>query len=217
MNQTDNRWISSLRQSLRRRDPEIQPTLPSINNHLHSTQQNSHQPINVGFSIPNEKRSRTGKISANIRKSRSVDRMRARKVCHIFIVLPIGILFSNRFQIKNKEQPKKSSSEEGDDDPEGFSLEENSTSQNSPKTSPHCRKSKTFNSNGYESHLIDSLEKDILQRDPSIQWSDVAGLNDAKAILQEAVVLPVIMPEFFKGIRRPWKVRSIKFKRCFGE
>lgn len=36
---------------------------------------------------------------------------------------------------------------------------------------------------------------------------DVAGLNDAKAILQEAVVLPVIMPEFFKGIRRPWKVK----------
>ncbi len=56
--------------------------------------------------------------------------------------------------------------------------------------------------------MIDSLEKDILQRDPSIQWNDVAGLNDAKAILQEAVVLPVIMPEFFKGIRRPWKVRK---------
>lgn len=61
--------------------------------------------------------------------------------------------------------------------------------------------------------MIDSLEKDILQRDPSIQWSDVAGLNDAKAILQEAVVLPVIMPEFFKGIRRPWKVRDTKW--CF--
>lgn len=53
---------------------------------------------------------------------------------------------------------------------------------------------------------MESLEKDILQRDPGIQWCDVAGLNDAKAILQEAVVLPVIMPEFFKGIRRPWKV-----------
>lgn len=110
------------------------------------------------------------------------------------------------FQIKSKEKAKKSSSEEGDDDPEN-SIEENSTSQNSPKTSPHLRKAKIFNSHGYENHLIDSLEKDILQRDPSIQWNDVAGLNDAKAILQEAVVLPVIMPEFFKGIRRPWKVR----------
>ena len=32
-----------------------------------------------------------------------------------------------------------------------------------------------------------------------------AGLHDAKALLQEAVVLPLIMPDFFKGIRRPWK------------
>lgn len=62
-----------------------------------------------------------------------------------------------------------------------------------------------FNPTGYEAHLVDNLEKEILQRDPSIQWADVAGLNEAKAILQEAVVLPVIMPEFFKGIRRPWK------------
>lgn len=119
--------------------------------------------------------------------------------------------------MKSKEKPKKSSSEEGDDDPEGFSVEENSTSQNSPKTSPHNRKTKIFSSNGYETHLIDSLEKDILQRDPSIQWNDVAGLNDAKAILQEAVVLPVIMPEFFKGIRRPWKVKILNIFFLFHE
>ena len=67
-------------------------------------------------------------------------------------------------------------------------------------------KKKVFSPIGYEPHLVDSLEKDILQKDPGIQWADVAGLNDAKAILQEAVVLPIILPEFFKGIRRPWKV-----------
>jgi len=63
-----------------------------------------------------------------------------------------------------------------------------------------------FNSSGYESHLVDTLEKDILQRHPNIQWNDVAGLTEAKSILQEAVVLPIIMPDFFRGIRRPWKV-----------
>lgn len=110
-------------------------------------------------------------------------------------------------QLKLKEKPKKSSSEEGDDDQEATSIEENSTSQNSPKyNSPLATKKKLFSPSGYEAHLVDSLEKDILQRDPGIQWCDVAGLNDAKAILQEAVVLPIIMPEFFKGIRRPWKV-----------
>lgn len=105
-----------------------------------------------------------------------------------------------------KEKPKKSSSEEADDDQEATSIEENSTSQNSPKYHSPLIKKKLFSPSGYESHLVGSLEKDILQRDPGIQWCDVAGLNYAKAILQEAVVLPVIMPEFFKGIRRPWKV-----------
>jgi len=37
------------------------------------------------------------------------------------------------------------------------------------------------------------------------RWDDVAGLTEAKRLLEEAVVLPVLMPEFFKGIRRPWK------------
>lgn len=53
--------------------------------------------------------------------------------------------------------------------------------------------------------LVDTIEKDILQKFPKIQWSNIAGLADAKSILQEAVVLPIIMPDFFKGIRRPWK------------
>lgn len=38
-----------------------------------------------------------------------------------------------------------------------------------------------------------------------VHWEKIAGLTEAKAILQEAMVLPMIMPEFFKGIRRPWK------------
>ena len=33
----------------------------------------------------------------------------------------------------------------------------------------------------------------------------IAGLTDAKRLLEEAVVLPILMPDFFQGIRRPWK------------
>lgn len=40
----------------------------------------------------------------------------------------------------------------------------------------------------------------ILHRD------DIADLEEAKKLLREAVVLPMWMPDFFKGIRRPWKV-----------
>ena len=32
-----------------------------------------------------------------------------------------------------------------------------------------------------------------------------AGLKEAKNLLQEAVVLPLIMPDYFRGIRRPLK------------
>lgn len=38
---------------------------------------------------------------------------------------------------------------------------------------------------------------------------DIADLVEAKKLLKEAVVLPMWMPEFFKGIRRPWKVKSL--------
>lgn len=38
---------------------------------------------------------------------------------------------------------------------------------------------------------------------------DIADLEEAKRLLQEAVVLPLVVPDFFKGIRRPWKVLFI--------
>ena len=38
---------------------------------------------------------------------------------------------------------------------------------------------------------------------------DIAGLKEAKRLLEEAVVLPLWMPDYFKGIRRPWKVTYI--------
>lgn len=53
--------------------------------------------------------------------------------------------------------------------------------------------------------LIDRLEREILDLAPNIRWSDIAGLDDAKGVLQEAVVLPIMCPGFFSGIRKPWK------------
>lgn len=122
-----------------------------------------------------------------MRKSRSSDRLRQRKLA-----------------TAKKGRQKKSSSEEAgaSDDQEVTSIEDNTPPM---RRSPRKQKPKVFNSSGYETHLVDTLEKDILQRHPNIYWHDVAGLNEAKAILQEAVVLPVIMPDFFRGIRRPWK------------
>ena len=38
-----------------------------------------------------------------------------------------------------------------------------------------------------------------------MKWDDVAGLENAKKALHEAVILPIQFPEIFVGARRPWK------------
>ena len=64
---------------------------------------------------------------------------------------------------------------------------------------------KKFEIYGPDAELVDMLERDILQKNPNIRWDDIADLAEAKRLLEEAVVLPMWMPDFFKGIRRPWK------------
>jgi katanin p60 ATPase-containing subunit A1 len=49
------------------------------------------------------------------------------------------------------------------------------------------------------------LERDVVDRNPQVSFNDIAELEDAKKTLQEAVLLPLYMPNYFKGIRRPWK------------
>nr|XP_034347948.1 katanin p60 ATPase-containing subunit A1 isoform X2 [Arvicanthis niloticus] len=69
-------------------------------------------------------------------------------------------------------------------------------------TEPEANK---FDSTGYDKDLVEALERDIISQNPNVRWYDIADLVEAKKLLQEAVVLPMWMPEFFKGIRRPWK------------
>jgi katanin p60 ATPase-containing subunit A1 len=62
-----------------------------------------------------------------------------------------------------------------------------------------------FEAEGYNKDLVEALERDIVQRNLDVKWADIAGCDEAKKLMKEAVVLPMIMPEFFKGIRRPWR------------
>ncbi|KAJ3190631.1 Katanin p60 ATPase-containing subunit A-like 1 [Irineochytrium annulatum] len=62
-----------------------------------------------------------------------------------------------------------------------------------------------FEGTGFDKDLVEMVKRDILNTSPNVKWSDIAGLREAKALLEEAIVLPLWMPDFFQGIRRPWK------------
>jgi katanin p60 ATPase-containing subunit A1 len=57
---------------------------------------------------------------------------------------------------------------------------------------------------GADRALVEQLERELVEC-PTIGFDDIADLETAKNLLQEAVLLPRLMPEFFQGIRRATK------------
>ncbi|CAL6068122.1 Vacuolar_protein sorting 4b [Hexamita inflata] len=55
------------------------------------------------------------------------------------------------------------------------------------------------------SQLNDAIKQCIVKTVPDITFKDVAGLDKAKQALQEAVILPRMMPQLFTGNREPWR------------
>jgi len=62
--------------------------------------------------------------------------------------------------------------------------------------------------NVQDKHFVDGVFRDVIQKDLGVSFDDIAALDVAKRLLNEAVILPLIMPEFFTGIREPWRVRK---------
>jgi vacuolar protein-sorting-associated protein 4 len=52
--------------------------------------------------------------------------------------------------------------------------------------------------------LRGALAGAILSETPNVRWEDVAGLEQAKETLKEAVILPLRFPKMFTGRRKPW-------------
>lgn len=57
----------------------------------------------------------------------------------------------------------------------------------------------------HEKSVVDTVMRDVVQQDLGVAFTDIAALGEAKRLLSEAVILPLAMPEFFTGIREPWK------------
>ncbi|MFX1240775.1 MAG: AAA family ATPase [Promethearchaeota archaeon] len=55
-----------------------------------------------------------------------------------------------------------------------------------------------------EQELIDSISGTIVTESPNVKWDDIAGLDNVKQALREAIVLPIAKPQLFTGARKPW-------------
>ncbi|WOK94001.1 katanin p60 ATPase-containing subunit A1 [Canna indica] len=51
---------------------------------------------------------------------------------------------------------------------------------------------------GPDTDLAAMLERDLLETTSGVRWDVVAGLSEAKRLLEEAVVLPLWMPNYFQ-------------------
>jgi len=49
--------------------------------------------------------------------------------------------------------------------------------------------------------LIERIESEILSTESiTIDWTDIAGLNHVKSLIEEVALWPLINPELFNGI-----------------
>jgi katanin p60 ATPase-containing subunit A1 len=49
--------------------------------------------------------------------------------------------------------------------------------------------------------LAMQIQNDIIVANPNVTFKDVVGLQKAKKLLKEAVLMPMKYPHFFKGIK----------------
>lgn len=95
---------------------------------------------------------------------------------------------------KKDERPSSSKYEKSSD-----TKQDSKEPETSDKSEKEVEEEKKFECHGMERDLADILERDILQKNPNVKWDDIADLEDAKNLLNEAVELPMLMPDFFTG------------------
>ena len=53
--------------------------------------------------------------------------------------------------------------------------------------------------------MVEQIEGEILEKSTSVSWDDITGLDFAKKTIKELIILPLVRPDIFRGIRTPPK------------
>ncbi|KAF2343298.1 ATPase AAA-type core, partial [Trinorchestia longiramus] len=56
-----------------------------------------------------------------------------------------------------------------------------------------------------DDYILERIKNEILESKLEISWDDIAGLDNAKKNIKEAIVWPMLRPDIFKGLRGPPK------------
>lgn len=54
--------------------------------------------------------------------------------------------------------------------------------------------------------MVELIENEIMEKDCKVTWQDIAGLDNAKDIIKEIIVWPMLRPDLFTGLRSPPRV-----------
>ncbi|KAG3117965.1 Spastin [Phytophthora idaei] len=77
-----------------------------------------------------------------------------------------------------------------------------STHEGNARTESGRQQQRAGYSKQHAEHAHTILDE-VLDHSPGVHWTDIAGLDVAKQILQEAVILPTLRPDLFTGLRAP--------------
>ncbi len=122
---------------------------------------------------------------------------------------------SSSRNVSNPSQRLQNNSDVGSVNNKGKPIQKNEKRVDSKKEIPNPKKNvavagkegekKTFlmeryppNGVGPDSDLIEMLEREVVDTNPCVRFEDIAELEGAKNILKEAVLLPILMPQYFK-------------------
>jgi hypothetical protein len=78
----------------------------------------------------------------------------------------------------------------------------NASSQPGPSSGGTPKNKQKKKENDYDKELSNALDSAIVTESPNVQWDDIAGLDQAKDELKEALILPIKLPHLFTGKRK---------------